>query len=391
MQVNIDINYNNWLKEIPKDEVESTVNKYLKLGYLTSTLTTSQLNISNEIFNPIQNSLDQISQHQENKLELIGTQINENLDFVKQSIDKLTQYTNKSVTKGFYGEKCVEELISQNFPDYTITNNTHNPHNSDYELQNLKGQKFMIEVKNYTRNVPTSEVNKFISDLESSNIEIGLFFSLNTGICNKKRFKIDTLESNKKIIYLPNIQQETSMIIMAILMAESLYDVQLNSNKKINECNLMIIYEELQLFYDNYNSLIQTVKDSKNSIEKTLFNMYNSLIDHDLKIKNYLKNVQIRMNEELFNFNSIYIESKYNDLEILINNIQDKHVKSIYYDLLKYISEKEFNVKIDQIDNYHWIINDNYEIQLNKKKINLIIEGNNIQIFNSKLFSQLII
>ena len=218
-----------------------------------------------------------------------------------------------------------------------------------------------------------------------------MFFSLNTGICNKKRFKIDTLESNKKIIYLPNIQQETSMIIMAILMAESLYDVQLNSNKKINECNLMIIYEELQLFYDNYNSLIQTVKDSKNSIEKTLFNMYNSLIEHDLKIKNYLKNVQIRMNEELFNFNSIYIETKYNDLEILINNIQDKNVKSIYYDLFQYISKKEFNIKIDQIDNYHWIINDNYEIQLNKKKINLIIEGNNIQIFNSKLFSQLII
>ena len=101
MQVNIDINYNNWLKEIPKDEVESIVNKYLKLGYLTSTLTTSQLNISNEIFNPIQDSLDQISQHQENKLEIIGTQINENLDFVKQSIDKLTQYTNKSLQKDF--------------------------------------------------------------------------------------------------------------------------------------------------------------------------------------------------------------------------------------------------------------------------------------------------
>ena len=181
MQVNIDINYNNWLKEIPKDEVESIVNKYLKLGYLTSTLTTSQLNISNEIFNPIQDSLDQISQHQENKLEIIGTQINENLDFVKQSIDKLTQYTNKSVTKGFYGEKWVEELISQNFPDYTITNNTHNPHNSDYELQNLKGQKFMIEVKIIQEMFQTSEVNKFISDLESSNIEIGLFFSLNTG------------------------------------------------------------------------------------------------------------------------------------------------------------------------------------------------------------------
>ena len=218
-----------------------------------------------------------------------------------------------------------------------------------------------------------------------------MFFSLNTGICNKKRFKIDNLEYNKKIIYLPNIQQEKSMIIMAILMAESLYDVQLNSNKKINECNLMIIYEELQLFYDNYNSIIQTVKDSKNSIEKTLFNMYNSLIENDLKIKNYLKNVQIRMNEELFHYNSIYIDINYIDLERFINTIQDKNIKSIYYDLYQYIIDKEFNVKVDQIDNYNWIINNNYEIQLNKKRINLIIQGNNIQIFNSKLFEKLII
>ena len=174
-------------------------------------------------------------------------------------------------------------------------------------------------------------------------------------------------------------------------MAESLYDIQLNSDKKINECNLMIIYEELQLFYDNYNSIIQTVKDSKLSIEKTLFNMYNTIIDNDIKIKNYLKNIQIRMNEELFTLNSIYIETQYIDLERLIENITDKNIKVIYYDLYQLIMTKQFDVKIDQLDNYHWIIQDNYEIQLNKKKVNLIVEGNNVQIFNSKLFEQLLI
>ena len=102
-------------------------------------------------------------------------------------------------------------------------------------------------------------------------------------------------------------------------------------------------------------------------------------------------NVQIRINEELFHYNSIYININYIDLERFINTIQDKNIKSIYYDLYQYIIDKEFNVKVDQIDNYNWIINNNYEIQLNKKRINLIIEGNNIQIYNSKLFSQLII
>jgi hypothetical protein len=124
MEVIIDIEQNEWLKSIPKEYINEIVNKYLKLGYLTSSLMKTELNISNELFEPIQESLNQVSLKNSNKLELIGTQINENLDYVKQSIDKLTQYTNKSVTKGFYGEKCVEELISQNFPDYTINNNS---------------------------------------------------------------------------------------------------------------------------------------------------------------------------------------------------------------------------------------------------------------------------
>ena len=181
------------------------------------------------------------------------------------------------------------------------------------------------------------------------------------------------------------------MIIMAILMAESLYDIQLSKDKKINESNLMIIYEELQLFYDNYNMIIQTVKDSKTSIEKTLFQMYNSIIENDIKIKNYLKNIQIRMNEELFVINSIYVDISYLELERLIDSLKDKSIKAIYYDLYLIIKNKNFNVKISETDNYHWVIEDNYVIELNKKKILLNIEGNCIQIHNSKLFEQLII
>jgi hypothetical protein len=389
MEVIIDIEQNEWLKSIPKEHINEIVNKYLKLGYLTSSLMKTELNISNELFEPIQESLNQVSLKNSNKLELIGTQINENLDYVKQSIDKLTQYTNKSVTKGFYGEKCVEELISQNFPDYTINNNTHNPHSSDYEVQNYKGQKFLIEVKNYTRNVPTTEVNKFIDDLEKSDIQIGLFLSLNSGICNKKRFMIDSLENNKKIIYLPNIQQETSMIIMAILMAESLNTILLNDCKKINESNLMIIYEEFQLFYQSYNNIIQSIKDTKNNIEKNVLQLYNVMIENDLKIKNYFQNIQVRLNEELFVLNSITINTSYQDLEIIIDSIKDKNIKTIYYDLYQIIIQKQFNIKIDQLNQYYWIINEDYTIDTQKKKVFFYMFGNTITLHNSKIFDKI--
>lgn len=389
MNIQVDTELNNWILNISQENIHETVNKYLKLGYLTATLTNTRLDVSSEIFHPIHDSLEKLSSKHQNKLEQISGKINENLDFVKQSIDNLTQYTNKSVSKGFYGEKWVESLIIQNFPDYTIINNTHNPHCSDFEIENLKRQKLMIEVKNYTRNVPTTEVNKFILDLEASDIQIGIFLSLNTGICNKKRFQIERLESNKKIIYIPNIQNDSSMIIMAILMSESLFDNDLMNERCINESKLMEIYEELQLFYKNYNLIIQTVKDSKNSIEKTLFLMYNAIIENDIKIKTYLKSIQLKMNEELFVINDIYVNTEYSELEQIINEINDKNIKKIYYELYTIIIAKNYIIEVNKLNKYHWKSH-NFDIELLKKKVIFNHGGNNLTINNPNIFHVLL-
>ena len=58
MKVKINTEYNKWLIDIPEKERENIVNKFLKLGYITSTLCHTSINPLNTIFNPIKESLD---------------------------------------------------------------------------------------------------------------------------------------------------------------------------------------------------------------------------------------------------------------------------------------------------------------------------------------------
>ena len=55
MEVNIDLNQNKWVTSIPKNNLDNVINKYLRLGYIVSTLSQQTINPMNGIFDPIIN------------------------------------------------------------------------------------------------------------------------------------------------------------------------------------------------------------------------------------------------------------------------------------------------------------------------------------------------
>ena len=244
MNIEIDTELNNWIFTIPEHERVSMVNRYLKLGYITGTLCQTTVNPINNIFDPIKNKLDIISSNNSSNLNVIGTKINENLDRVKQSIEQLSANNYKSVLKGQYGENLVENIIDQNFPDYSIINTTKKDSASDYQLITNLGDRILIEVKNYSNVVPTTEVNKFIKDISQSSSKVGLFISLNTGISHRRRFAIENIDG-KKIIFIPKSGIDGASIIWGLLLGIEL----INSESKysnITENKLMEIYNDFE-------------------------------------------------------------------------------------------------------------------------------------------------
>lgn len=394
MKITIDIELNNWILNIPENEIENVANKYLKLGYITSTLCETNLNYNNNIFDPIKNKLENLSESNNNKLEVIGSKINENLDVVKRSIDNLSANNNKSVLKGQYGENLVESIIDINFPDYSLINTTKKDCASDYQLVTNLGDIMLIEVKNYSNVVPSNEVNKFIRDLSQSSSKIGIFISLHSGISNKKRFCIDYYD-DKKIIFIPKSGTEGSSIIWGILLGLEL----INSNSKYNnitETNLMEIYNDFEKVLNSHFSLMNNIKDSKEKIEKTLNNLYISTIDYDINIKNAFKDVKNKIRSELNNISVKLIENNYEYYEKIIHDLNEQKDNKyiIYYDILELVKSNNKKIRAEEENKLNWEIYDCDKIicniKSNKRKVEILYEDNIITINNSNIIKMII-
>ena len=394
MKINIDPELNSWILNIPENEIENVANKYLKLGYLTSTLCETNLNYNNNIFDPIKNKLENLSESNNYKLELIGSKINENLDVVKRSIDHLSANNNKSVLKGQYGENLVESIIDINFPDYSLINTTKKDCASDYQLVTNLGDIMLIEVKNYSNVVPSNEVNKFIRDISQSSSKIGIFISLHSGISNKKRFCIDYYD-DKKIIFIPKSGTEGSSIIWGILLGLEL----INCNSKYNnitETNLMEIYNDFEKVLNSHFSLMNNIKDSKEKIEKTLNNLYISTIDYDINIKNAFKDVKNKIRSELNNISVKLIENDYEYYEKIIHDLNEQKDNKyvIYYEILELVKLNNKKIRAEEENKLNWEIYDSDKIicniKSNKRKVEILYEDNIITINNSNIIKMII-
>jgi len=91
-----------------------------------------------------------------------------------------------SSVKGSIGQTDFIELVKQH-TDWTNVEDTSKTARAGDVRGYIGKVDTLFEIKNYTSDVPTREVIKFIRDMEvHSNIPYGVFISMNSGIANKK-------------------------------------------------------------------------------------------------------------------------------------------------------------------------------------------------------------
>ena len=104
MEVNIDLNQNKWVTSIPKNNVDNVINKYLRLGYIVSTLSQQTINPMNSIFDPIINNINSTSKNNDILLKTIEERIGENIGSLRTTIDNLIYQSANSSIKGKIAE-----------------------------------------------------------------------------------------------------------------------------------------------------------------------------------------------------------------------------------------------------------------------------------------------
>ena len=293
----IDLEQNPWITDIPQDELSRVINRTLKLGHIVLSLSEISINPLNTLFQPLKHDMKSLMQEGKSNMEQIGGRIQSNIDEIKNSVDYLTKSKNTSSLKGKLGEITIEKVIKDSFPDDTLINMSKATAESDYHFI-FDEHKIMIEIKTYSSNVPSAEIEKFKRDMRINGCENGIFISTTSGVTGHKRFEIEELD--QRIIYIPNSGLEGCSLVWAILMLKNLIKYKFRS-QLINKGQFKEIFESFNNEYTNICKLKHELIKSKNSIEQIFDNLYLKTTDIEIKLKCLMKEADHKLSLELDN------------------------------------------------------------------------------------------
>lgn len=182
------------------------------------------------------------------------------------------KYCNSSIT-GKIGENRLEIILNECFPSDNIINTASLGKCGDFILERLsnKNKKIVFENKEYSTNVPDSEVKKFIRDIEHTKTH-GIFLSQTTGIANKKHFEIN-FHNNFVLVYLHNVNYDSNLILSAVQIIDMITD-KINlaeiDTEKISKDVLNNIQQDFMLFLQQKNKLFESSKKYHKEIQNMI-------------------------------------------------------------------------------------------------------------------------
>ncbi len=263
-----------------------------------------------------------------NGIESIKEKININLQIIEtvNEIKNIFKSDNKKgrATEQIFYNKLIDIYGNENIEDLSKT-----PHSCDISIKLEEKSPVLLEIKNYTKNVPSDEVRKFISDCkENDNICGGILVSNDSGIATKSHLSFEFI-NNKTLVYLHYVNYDIQYIKMALNIIfsinKTLKDVD-NSFLKINEKS----YKELQFCFNEMlseiNNFIIIQKKQLKSLEKMRNNKLQNFFSKDLS-QHLLQNKNVR-------YKCPYCHKIFNNITNL-----PKHIKTIHKKLWKDVKD----------------------------------------------------
>jgi len=380
MLIEINTTENKWIEKIPKEDQETIINKYLKLGYITAHLSQQTINPMNTLFDPIMNKVEQSTTKNELTLKSIDKSITENISSLRGTVNNFIYQSANSALKGKIGEHQIGNILTDHFPDDTINITTQEDYESDIQIITPEGINIYVEVKTYKIPVTTSQIEKFKRDIRRSGVRVGIMISATSGITGKKRIDYEQIDKDQYIIYLPNTGFNPSPIIWAVLFAKKLISIS-TKKKEIDLDVLLNCYRQFESLYKNFSAM----KHNLIKARKTIITSLDELHLESLKINNMIENILSECNEYLYNVldekeeclcNSTKISEFIKELE----ETKDKRCNS-YKILYEYCCSNKYDI-YNKNDIYNWIIKNDIvilaETKYTKTKVELVIKDKGI-------------
>lgn len=166
------------------------------------------------------------------------------LQDIRHEIISLTSLVGGGTAKGKITERIILDKLTQYFPSAEIDDTGYTAGVGDISVI-YKNVKIMIEVKNYTKNVPRSEQEKFIRDLTENKFDAGIIVSCSSGIANRPSQLEYEMINGKFTVYLSNAGIEGGAIAWAILFITAAKQF-LSNISKIDDEKIKLIFLQIK-------------------------------------------------------------------------------------------------------------------------------------------------
>jgi len=294
----------------------------------------------------------------------------ENISKINAMLCDLLNIKNNSSKKGKLGESLAMNSLKKKYPDWKIENTTGTAHESDLFAYSDNYGKILYEIKTYSSNVPSKEIQKFKDDMVTTNSKYGIFVSQTSGIVGKKLIDYEIID-NSILVYIScaglnghGIEIGTEFLLSLIdsgyldrrhlLKNDNIRDVLYEINESMYELNECI---------NNFSRIKMQIDEHRNTMNRSVDMMYRNVVEYSTKanitydtllekIRKH-KPVNISLLEENIDFKNIV------DTNVLnMNNL-------IYFE--KMYQAKDMKICSDN-DNLYIVKNDSLVCKLDIKK-----------------------
>lgn len=196
------------------------------------------------------------------------------LSNIYSQLSDLLRENKISALKGKRTEGEYLSYLTTVFKDSEIEDCAQLDHAMDILLRQQGYIDIRFDIKDYTTNVPSKEVQKFKNDMSHNNCH-GILISDKSGIANKNNFSFDIINNRYIAFYITNSRDQMENIIYAINFIRSMESF-VTKNNGIYLSDTVI--KSIQLELDKYTETINSIKKNlQNSIQLCNTLSFNSI------------------------------------------------------------------------------------------------------------------
>jgi hypothetical protein len=194
---------------------------------LLKTFTSKLESVSNLAVNTVSRKMDECKSS--DSLRLVMDSVTTANARVESRVESLALKLEGSQCKGKLSENVLSTVLSTAFPEADVIDNTGTPGSCDFRLVRNGLSDILFENKNYTRNVNTQEVQKFIGDCKSLKTP-GILVSQESGIAGHPNWSIQVIDGvidgvGVPLLFVHKLKYDTLLVKTAVQIMDLLIKI----------------------------------------------------------------------------------------------------------------------------------------------------------------------